>query len=567
MKTIVNPFNKLIRLLYSDRKEIGYIYLYGFLGGLVSLSLPLGVQAIINLIGGNQISNAWIILVAIVVVGIMISSVMQVMQLYLAENIQQKLFVRTAFEFAFRIPKMDFKVLKERYPPELINRFFDVLTVQKGIPKMLIDFSTSLFQILFGIILLSVYHPFFIFFGLVLMLILFVIFRYSFPIGMKTSISESKFKYKMAYWLEEVARTIQTFKLVGKSDYPEQKTNGIVKEYVNARKEHFKILVFQYFNLILFKLIIAAGLLLIGGFLVFQQQMNIGQFVAAEIIILLIINSTEKIIMGIETIYDVLTGIEKMSEVVKIDLEEEKGIELDENLKSLSVKIQDLTFYNELKQKKILHEVNAFVDKGEKITITGFPLSGKTAFLQVITALQTDFEGSVHYNGVSVNNINLFHLRKHIGDNLVKEDIFNATLMENIIFGKNIGIDAVQEAIDIVGLNKFVSSLPEGYKTELIGGGYGLSKQEIVKIKIARCIVCKPALVLIEETIDLLDDDDKFRILDFIEKQEFTCIISTHDKKVAEKFRRVIVFDRGEITFDSPYEEIKSQEGISYILR
>lgn len=567
MKTIVNPFNKLIRLLYSDRKEIGYIYLYGFLGGLVSLSLPLGVQAIINLIGGNQISNAWIILVAIVVVGIMISSVMQVMQLYLAENIQQKLFVRTAFEFAFRIPKMDFKVLKERYPPELINRFFDVLTVQKGIPKMLIDFSTSLFQILFGIILLSVYHPFFIFFGLVLMLILFVIFRYSFPIGMKTSISESKFKYKMAYWLEEVARTIQTFKLVGKSDYPEQKTNGIVKEYVNARKEHFKILVFQYFNLILFKLIIAAGLLLIGGFLVFQQQMNIGQFVAAEIIILLIINSTEKIIMGIETIYDVLTGIEKMSEVVKIDLEEEKGIELDENLKSLSVKIQDLTFYNELKQKKILHEVNAFVDKGEKITITGFPLSGKTAFLQVITALQTDFEGSVHYNGVSVNNINLFHLRKHIGDNLVKEDVFNATLMENIIFGKNIGIDAVQEAIDIVGLNEFVSSLPEGYKTELIGGGYGLSKQEIVKIKIARCIVCKPALVLIEETIDLLDDDDKFRILDFIEKQEFTCIISTHDKKVAEKFRRVIVFDRGEITFDSPYEEIKSQEGISYILR
>ncbi len=567
MKTIVNPFNKLIRLLYSDRKEIGYIYLYGFLGGLVSLSLPLGVQAIINLIGGNQISNAWIILVAIVVVGIMISSVMQVMQLYLAENIQQKLFVRTAFEFAFRIPKMDFKVLKERYPPELINRFFDVLTVQKGIPKMLIDFSTSLFQILFGIILLSVYHPFFIFFGLVLMLILFVIFRYSFPIGMKTSISESKFKYKMAYWLEEVARTIQTFKLVGKSDYPEQKTNGIVKEYVNSRKEHFKILVFQYFNLILFKLIIAAGLLLIGGFLVFQQQMNIGQFVAAEIIILLIINSTEKIIMGIETIYDVLTGIEKMSEVVKIDLEEEKGIELDENLKSLSVKIQDLTFYNELKQKKILHEVNAFVDKGEKITITGFPLSGKTAFLQVITALQTDFEGSVHYNGVSVNNINLFHLRKHIGDNLVKEDIFNATLMENIIFGKNIGIDAVQEAIDIVGLNEFVSSLPEGYKTELIGGGYGLSKQEIVKIKIARCIVCKPALVLIEETIDLLDDDDKFRILDFIEKQEFTCIISTHDKKVAEKFRRVIVFDRGEITFDSPYEEIKSQEGISYILR
>jgi ABC-type bacteriocin/lantibiotic exporter with double-glycine peptidase domain len=567
MKEILTPFNKLLRLLYSDKKEIGFIYLYGFLGGLVSLTLPLGIQAIINLIGGNQISNAWIILVIIVVIGIMISSVMQVMQLYIAENIQQKLFVRTAFEFAFRIPKMDFKVLKGRYPPEIINRFFDVLTVQKGIPKILIDFSTSLFQIIFGIILLSVYHPFFIFFGFVLILILFVIFRYSFPLGMKTSILESKFKYKTAYWLEEVARTIETFKLVGKNDYPEVKTNGIVKEYVKYRKEHFKILVFQFFNLILFKLIIATGLLLIGGFLVFQQQMNIGQFVAAEIIILLIINSTEKIILGIETIYDVLTGIEKMSEVVKIDLEEEKGIELDENLKALSVKINDLTFYNELKQKKILDKINTEIKKGEKIVITGYPLSGKTAFLQVITALFTEFEGSIHYNGISVNNINIFHLRKHIGDNLIKEDIFNASLLENLIFGKNIDIDTVQEAIDIVGLNDFVSSLPEGYKTELMGGGYGLSKQEIVKIKIARCIVCRPALVLIEETIDLLEDEDKFRILDFIQRQEFTCIISTHDKRVAEKFGRVVVFDKGRIVSDAAYNDVKDQEGISYILR
>lgn len=550
MKEQTNSFSKLISLLSNEKKEIAFIYLYGFLGGLVGLTLPLGIQAIINLIGGNQISTSWIILVVIVVLGIILQSIMQVMQLYLTENFQQKIFVRSAFEFATRIPKMDFKYLNDRYPPELVNRFFDTLTVQKGIPKILIDFSTSIFQIIFGVILLSVYHPFFILFGMILLIIIFIIFRFSFPLGMKTSIEESKYKYKIAYWLEELARTIETFKLAGKNDYPEVKTDGLLLKYLKARKSHFRILLYQYFNLAVFKVIIATGLLLIGGFLVFQQQMNIGQFVAAEIIILLIINSTEKLILGVETFYDVLTGLEKISEIVDIELENNDGLSVEEDSKSFSIQLSEINFYNYSKNNKILDKINLNINKGEKIVLTGGKLSGKSALIQLISTLYTDYEGSISFNNIPLSNLNKSELRSKIGDNLFKEDIFNATLLENLTFGKKISIEKINEALEVVGLNKFINSLPDGLYTELVSGGFGLKRQENIKIKLARCIIIDPAIILIEDTIDLLEDEDVLRIIDYILKLDSTSIVISSKLAIISKFDRIVAMEDGKKVFD-----------------
>jgi len=558
MKEQTNSFSKLISLLSNEKKEIIFIYLYGFLGGLVGLTLPLGIQAIINLIGGNQISTSWIILVVIVVLGIILQSIMQVIQLYLTENFQQKIFVRSAFEFATRIPKMDFKYLNDRYPPELINRFFDTLTVQKGIPKILIDFSTSIFQIIFGVILLSVYHPFFILFGMILLIIIIIIFRFSFPLGMKTSIEESKYKYKIAYWLEELARTIQTFKLAGKNDFPEKKTDSLLIKYLKARKSHFRILLFQYFNLVVFKVVIATGLLLIGGFLVFQQQMNIGQFVAAEIIILLIINSTEKLILGVETFYDVLTGLEKITEVVDIELENDRGLSIGKDINSVSVKLDRIDFFNYSKTNKILDNINLDIKAGEKIILTGSKLSGKSALLQLISTLYTDFNGNISFNNIPLNNLNKPDLRSRIGDNIFKEDIFNASLLENLTFGRKIDIKTINDAIEIVGLNHFISDLPDGLYTELVSGGFGLKRQENIKIKIARCIIINPALILIEDTINLLDVEDRNRIINYILSLESTSIIISSKLNIISKFKRVVALENGKKVYDDTVDKFST---------
>jgi ABC-type bacteriocin/lantibiotic exporter with double-glycine peptidase domain len=251
---------------------------------------------------------------------------LQISQLKITENLQQKIFSRAAFEFAYRIPKIKMEAIYKQYAPELMNRFFDVISVQKGLSKILIDFSMASIQVLFGLVLLSLYHPFFIFFSMILIFLLFIIFRYTAKKGLMTSLRESKHKYTVANWLQEVARTHMTIKLAGKTDLPVQRVDKATGEYINARDDHFKILMQQYFLMVGFKVIIGAGLLVVGSILVMEQQMNIGQFVASEIIILLVLSSVEKLILSLETIYDVLTSLEKIGQVTDMELESNEGM-------------------------------------------------------------------------------------------------------------------------------------------------------------------------------------------------------------------------------------------------
>ena len=147
------------------------------------------------------------------------------MQMTVSETLQRRIFTRVSFDFAERIPNLHTETVRNEYVPELVNRFFDTLTLQKGLPKILIDLSTAIMQILFGLLLLSFYHPLFIFFGFVLVLLLILIFRFTGPAGLKTSIKESKYKYQVAYWLQELGRTLNTFKLTGSSELPLSKTD------------------------------------------------------------------------------------------------------------------------------------------------------------------------------------------------------------------------------------------------------------------------------------------------------------------------------------------------------
>lgn len=204
-KNRITPLQRFWRLLKPDKKEITNIYVYAIFSGLVNLSLPLGIQAIINLIQGGQISTSWIVLVVIVIAGIAITGILQIFQLRITENLQQKVFVRAAFEFAYRIPRIKLESLYRHHAPELMNRFFDTVSVQKGLPKILIDFSTATLQVIFGLLLLSFYHPFFILFSLFLVLLVFTIFRVTAQKGLSTSLDESKQKYKMAYWLGRIS--------------------------------------------------------------------------------------------------------------------------------------------------------------------------------------------------------------------------------------------------------------------------------------------------------------------------------------------------------------------------
>jgi ABC-type bacteriocin/lantibiotic exporter with double-glycine peptidase domain len=551
------------QLIKADGKEIRNVYYYSFFAGLISLSLPLGIQAIVNLIQGGRVNSAWIVLVIIVVLGVAFNGLMQILQLRLTENIQQRIFTRAAFEFAYRIPRIKLENLFKTYTPELVNRFFDVMTIQKGISKLLISISMAGIQVFLGLLLLSLYHPFFIIFSFLLLLIFYLIFQFTGKQGFRTSLLESKHKYKLAHWLEEVGRTSISFKLVGKTDYALERSNMHAENYLEARENHFKVLVTQYVLLVIFKILVVAGLLGIGGVLVMDQQMNIGQFVAAEIVIIMIINSIEKLIKDIETVYDVLTGIEKIAQVTDLELEKDEGIDIRESLQEegLNIDMNEVTFSYPMSKKPTLENVSLSIKANENVVIAGKNSSGKSTLIQVIAGLYDIQGGNIAYNNLSFGSLNVESLRSVIGSNLDSEDLFFGTVLENIKVGRE---KATQEnikwAIEKVGLTKFISSMPEGYNTVILPNGQSLPKSIVQKLLIARSIVDRPQLVLLEYSFEHLSYTDKMNIMEFLydKSNKWTIVAVTKDHDLMKSADKVMIMEDGKITNQGTYDQVKS---------
>ena len=230
----LTPWRRFLGLVKLERKDIFQISYYAIFEGLVSLSLPLGIQAIINLIQGAQVSASWVVLVVLVTMGVVFSGILKLMQLRIIETIQQRIFTRASFELSYRFPKIKMKELRNYYLPELANRFFDTLTIQKGLSKILIDVPSAFLQIMFALLLLSFYHPFFIIFGLLLLLLIYILFKLTAQRGIETSLDESKNKYKVVHWLQEVARSVVSFKLSGKTSLALEKNDALVNKYLNS---------------------------------------------------------------------------------------------------------------------------------------------------------------------------------------------------------------------------------------------------------------------------------------------------------------------------------------------
>lgn len=486
------------------------------------------------------------------------------MQLSLAETIQQRIFQRSSFEFAVRIPRIRLEQVASKYAPELINRFFDTLSLQKGLSKILLDIGASALQIVFGLLLLSFYHPFFILFGIGLVLTLYIVLRATGPKGLETSIEESTYKYQVAYWLEELARTMNTFKLAGESGLPVQRTDKLVSNYLSARKSHFRILVIQYMNVIGFKAFVAGGLLIIGSILVLDNQINLGQFVATEIIIILIINSVEKLIRTMEPVYDVLTALEKIASITDLELEREGGVplELSENRSPLSVSVKNLTYGTNHIGQTLLKNISFDIAAGERVMVYGYSGSGRSKLLELLAGLYQNYEGVILYNDQSANSLDLRSLRSHIGDSLSEEDIFEGTIAENILIGKDwIDFNDLKWASEQTGLIDYIKQLPEGFYTQLSPKGSGLPEHIVRKIKIARSIAEQPPLVIWQESMHLFTRGDKeiVNACMLSKDKPWTLIVSSGSKHIAEQCDRILILDQGELTFNGSFKDLNKR--------
>ena len=518
--TIATPIQRFWNVLKPYKLEIRQIYVYAIFIGMVNLSLPLGIQAIINYIQTGELTSSWIVLVCFVLMGIAITGSLQVLQLRIVENMQQDLFTRSAFEFAYRIPKISFLQLDKIHAPELVNRFFDTLTIQKGLPKILIDFSVSAFQVIFGLILLAIYSSYFVILGMALIIVLWLIFRITGPMGLVTSLKESKYKYKIAHWLEEVARVNRSFKISGSSEFHLERTDDIAVDYLSSRENHFQVLLNQFQLFIGFKVFVAAGLLILGGYLVFQEQMNLGQFVAAEIIIILIINSVEKVLRIIDTIYDVLTALEKIGYVTDLKLDRNSGVVQLEEEGAINIRAVDLEFGFPDESKKILQDLSFEIPANSKVVLDGKSGSGKTLLLHIIAGIHQSDSGELYINGIPFGNYQRDQLYEKFGVAFPINQLFEGTFRENITMGRDISDRSISEVIKLLKLGNYFAHQPKGIDCPIDSGGRRLPRSIIQKLIIARIIVHKPKLLLMEDPLQFVEEEEKKRIIDYLMSDE-----------------------------------------------
>lgn len=549
IKPSMSPWKRFIGLLQLEKRDILQIFYYAIFSGVVALSLPLGIQAIINLIQGAQISTSWVVLVVLVTLGVAFSGALQLMQLRIIETIQQRIFTRASFELSYRFPKIKMMELRNYYPPELANRFFDTLTIQKGLSKILIDVPTAILQILFALILLSFYHPFFIIFGILLLGLIFIVFKFTAKKGLETSLQESKNKYKVAHWIQEIARTVVSFKLSGNTNLAITKNDTLVSDYLVSRENHFKILVIQFIQMISFKVIVTASLLLIGGALVLKQEMNIGQFVAAEIVIILVIASVEKLIIGLESFYDVLTSIEKLGQIVDKDLEDQDA-EKPAFKDTLTIELNKVTYRVPNRDTPIINNVSLNINSKSRILILGESGSGKSSLLRLIAGINQVTSGHIYINNLSINSLNLNQYRAQLGLSLTEETPFEGSIKENLTFG-NVAItdDAIFEILEKVGLMDFIKEQPKGLQTILYPDGKQMSHTVSKKIILARAILKQPKVIILEDALDRFNTEETNAIIDYLTHKDrpWAVIVVSGSDSWRTNCTQIIQLDKGEI--------------------
>jgi ATP-binding cassette subfamily B protein len=525
---------KLFRYITKEKKDVTNIYFYAIINGLVSLSIPLGIQSIISFVMGATMATSIYILIFFVVLGTFLVGHFRLKVLQIIEKIQQKIFVEFSMAFADKLPKVDLSNTRKYYLPELVNRFFDVQNLQKGISKILLEIPTALIQILFGILLLSFYHPWFLAFGALVIVLVVLIFIYSMESGIKSSLEESDKKYETAAWLEDIAASVKTFKMHSEEGTHLQGTDSRVLEYLDHRTQHFKILVFQYKTIIAFKVIITLAILAIGTYLMIDQQLNIGAFIAAEIVVLTIMSAVEKLIVSLESYYDLIASYAKLTKVTELKEETQGDIELSQKEKGMEIEFKEVDFaFSDTPA--ILSDVNFKLKENSITVVTGKMGTGKSLLLNMLAGFYEPNSGTILFDKIPLKNLDKKHFRNNIGLYLENMKVIQGSILENILLGNvNSNTENILQLSDKLGIESISSSFSQGFTTEISETDSELTFSSKKKILMLRSLLGKKRLILLENPLAGMSETFQEKLLEYLIelKKTTTIIIVSPDKNL-----------------------------------
>jgi ATP-binding cassette, subfamily B, bacterial len=541
MKQHKIKLDRILELFEPLKSDVWAVYIYAILNGLIQLSLPLGIQAIISFVLGGYVSTSLIILISMVVFGILANGILQLNQMKIIEKLQQELFVRYAFRFSDHLPLVSpAKInlgLKEK-----VNYFFDIVPLQKGVSKLLLDVPTATIQILFGLIVLCFYHPIFIAFGLILLFIFYLILHFTGNSGLETSIQESNFKYKTAASLLDIARVTFDLKFKGKSRLATEKTDKAVFGYIKARTAHFNILLSQYWTLIIFKVLIIAFMLIVGVSLLLDGKLNIGQFIAIEIVVISVLNAIEKIIVNLDKIYDVFTAFNKLDQLLETP-KETTGMYSPEFESGIQISGSSISLYG-ADQELILKDAQFYINKGEKVFLSGNNAYSRALFLQTISGMNTSYSGELTINQLPIFNYHLADLRLKYGVLMGHTGIIRGTILQNILLGRDeISVQEVLELSKQTGFSTLLQSLRLGLDTQLPSTQLTFEYERYILL--LRAFIGNPSILILEEPLCGISPQRSTQLKQYIfdTLKDVSILMTGHDDELANKCTQDFIFN------------------------
>ncbi len=555
------PVKRFWSLLKLDRQDLGVLTVYTVITGLISLAVPLAAQALVNTIAAGIFLQPLIVLSLLVLGGLLFAGVLRMMQLSLVENLQQRIFARITLTLSERIPSIKASALHNEYMPALINRFFDVITVEKSWGKLLLEGPSALLQVFVGMILMAFYSPLLLAFDIAIML--FIVFSINVLGigGLRSSIKESALKYGVAEWLEDMGRCQTSLKTNGVTAYLVKRSDNLVLNYLRARRAHFSVLFRQAFGTYFFQAMASAGILAIGGWLVINRQLTLGQLVAAELVVLNVLSALEKLIRNCDTFYDLLTGLDKIGHLSDLPLERSDGIEISESSEGLSVECLHLGF-SYADSPEIISGLDLYIEAGQRVSLVGASGAGKTTLVSLISGLQEAGHGTVEIGGYDIRDLNLKSLRTKVGFVGDINEIFEGTIEDNVGLGREtVSHRDIRWALDIAQFSNDLVGMHDGIRTILVSGGRNLSRGQVQRLLIARAIAGRPKLLILDEAFTGIDERTKMMIIEqlFSRDKNWTVLDISHDAQVVMRSDKILVLSMGVIAEQGSPAELSSR--------
>jgi len=532
------PMQRLAEALRFERSDIWIVVLFATAVGILSIVTPAAIEALVTTVSGGLLTP--VILLAGVMCGFLVlSATLRAMQLYVVECLQRRFFVRTADAFADHFSRAEIAAFDGLNPTDIVNRFFEVASVQKSLATLLVDGIGVLMITTVGLAVLAFYHPYLLTFAVVMVVLVLMLF-FVFGIGgVRTSIAESYAKFDVAAWLEELAKCPHTFRFGRGGEFAHQRADDLADAYVSARRRHFRVVWRQTLFALLLEAVAMTVLLGLGGWLVIERQLTLGQLVAGELIVALVLAAISKSGKYIETFYDLQASLDKLGVIEQLPLEREGG-------EILAAGDRPMRVVAELRARRPGQEAAEMrrleIQPGERLAIVGPSGSGKTWLLETLALLRVPAEGLLEFDGLDARSLDRPRTRLQLAY-VGQTETFAGTVADNVRVGREeLSAGDVRRALEMVGLADTVARLPDGVGTVLASDGLPLSANDISRLSIARAIAGRPRLLLINGMLDRLDLRNCPEVLDslFDRSAPWTLVIVTARDDIQNRCDRTV---------------------------